>query len=67
MSSFSITTFATTFGAIFSIPFFLVDLNLYNYNFNLDFKAIYAVIYLGIFPTAIAFQFRYYMNYISVH
>ena len=31
LDSFTITTFATTFGAIFSIPFFLIDLSLNNF------------------------------------
>ena len=62
IDSFTITTFATTFGAIFAIPFFLIDVS-YNFNnFNLNYNSIYAVIYLGIFPTAIAFQFRYYIT-----
>ena len=62
IDSFTITTFATTFGAIFAIPFFLIDVS-YNFNnFNLNYNSIFAVIYLGIFPTAIAFQFRYYIT-----
>ena len=62
IDSFTITTFATTFGAIFAIPFFLIDVS-YNFNnINLNYNSIYAVIYLGIFPTAIAFQFRYYIT-----
>ena len=60
IDSFTITTFATTFGAIFSIPFFIIDMNFNNFVF--DYNSIYAVIYLGIFPTAIAFQFRYYIT-----
>jgi len=62
LDSFSITTFATTFGAIFSIPFFLIDINFNNYNYTFNYNSILAVIYLGIFPTAIAFQFRYYIT-----
>ena len=62
IDSFSITTFATTFGAIFSIPFFLLDLSFNNFNINFEYSSIYAIIYLGVFPTAIAFQFRYYIT-----
>ena len=62
IDSFTITTFATTFGALVSIPFFIIDLNYNNFYFKLDYNSIYAIIYLGIFPTAIAFQFRYYIT-----
>ena len=62
IDSFSITTFATTFGAIFSIPFFIIDININDYFYNMSSNSIYALIYLGIFPTAIAFQFRYYIT-----
>ena len=62
LDSFSITTFATTFGAIFSIPFFLIDISFNNYNYTFNYNSTLAVIYLGIFPTAIAFQFRYYIT-----
>ena len=62
LDSFSITTFATTFGAIFSIPFFLIDISFNNYNYTFNYNSFLAVIYLGIFPTAIAFQFRYYIT-----
>ena len=62
IDSFSITTFATTFGALFSIPFFIFDMSINNFNFNFNYNSTYAIIYLGIFPTAIAFQFRYYIT-----
>ena len=62
IDSFSITTFATTFGAIFSIPFFIFDMSFNNFNLIFDYYSTYAIIYLGIFPTAIAFQFRYYIT-----
>ena len=62
INSFSITTFATTFGAIFSLPFFIYDININNIDYNFNYNSIYAIIYLGIFPTAIAFQFRYYIT-----
>ena len=47
---------------IFSIPFFLLDLSFNNFNINFEYSSIYAIIYLGVFPTAIAFQFRYYIT-----
>ena len=62
IDSFSITTFATTFGAIFSLPFFVYDLSINNFNYDFEINSVYAIIYLGIFPTAIAFQFRYYIT-----
>ena len=62
IDSFSITTFATTFGAIFSLPFFIYDVGINNFEYNFNYKSAYAIIYLGIFPTAIAFQFRYYIT-----
>ena len=60
IDSFTITTFATTFGALFSLPFFIYNLSTSSFNFNSN--SLYAIIYLGIFPTAIAFQFRYYIT-----
>ena len=60
IDSFTITTFATTFGAIFSLPFLAYDITYSHFNFNVN--SFYAIIYLGIFPTAIAFQFRYYIT-----
>ena len=62
IDSFSITTFATTFGAIFSLPFFIYDMSFNNFDYDLNYNSVYAIIYLGIFPTAIAFQFRYYIT-----
>ena len=62
IDSFTITTFATTFGAIFSIPFFLIDLYFNNLSYSFNYFSIYSLLYLGIFPTAIAFQFRYYIT-----
>ena len=62
IDSFSITTFATTFGAIFSLPFFIFDITFNNFNYDFNYNSAYAIIYLGIFPTAIAFQFRYYIT-----
>ncbi len=62
IDSFSITTFATTFGALVSIPFFIFDMKFNDFIFSFNYNSIYAILYLGIFPTAIAFQFRYYIT-----
>ena len=62
IDSFSITTYATTFGAIFSLPFFIYDMGINNFDYDFNYSSVYAIIYLGIFPTAIAFQFRYYIT-----
>ncbi len=62
IDSFSITTFATTFGAIFSLPFLVIDLSFNSLKFSFNSYSTLAIIYLGIFPTAIAFQFRYYIT-----
>ena len=51
-----------TAQAIFSVPFFIIDINMNDYFYNMSTNSIYALIYLGIFPTAIAFQFRYYIT-----
>ena len=60
INTVAITTFATLFGAIFSIPFMIY------YEFHnpseISFNSSMAIIYLGLFPTAIAFQFRYYIT-----
>ena len=56
----TITTFATLFGAIVSLPFMFY----YEYTNPSIFKfnSFLSIIYLGLFPTAIAFQFRYYIT-----
>ena len=57
----SITTFATLFGAVFSIPFLFV----FEYSNPSSIKSlnsVISIIYLGLFPTALAFQFRYYIT-----
>ena len=33
-----------------------------NFVYDFNYNSVYAIIYLGIFPTAIAFQFRYYIT-----
>jgi len=63
IDSFSITFFATFFGAVISIPFlFFSEINNPSY-FNI--KSILPILYLGIFPTALAFQLRYHITKIS--
>ena len=59
LSPISITTFATLFGAIISIPFLAYDF--INYETNINRISLISIIYLGIFPTAIAFHMRYYI------
>ena len=60
LNTLSITTFATLFGAIVSIPFmFFFELNNPS-SFNTS--SFISLVYLGLFPTAIAFQFRYYIT-----
>ena len=59
ISPITITTFATLFGAIISIPFFIYDF--INYEINLNTTSLVSIIYLGVFPTAIAFHMRYHI------
>ncbi|MDC6447826.1 DMT family transporter [Alphaproteobacteria bacterium] len=60
IDSFSITFFATFFGAIVSIPFLIVSE--FNQPSFFSIKSLLPIIYLGIFPTAIAFQIRYHIT-----
>ena len=60
MHSFVITTFATLFGAIVSIPFMIYFE--YSNPSNINIYTFLSIIYLGLFPTAIAFQFRYHIT-----
>ncbi len=60
IDSFSITFFATFFGALISIPFLFVSESIQSSNFSLE--SILPILYLGIFPTAIAFQLRYHIT-----
>ena len=60
IDSFSITFFATFFGAMISLPFLFLDENIQMTNFS--FESIVPILYLGIFPTAIAFQLRYHIT-----
>jgi drug/metabolite transporter (DMT)-like permease len=60
ISSISITTFATLYGAIFSLPF----LFFYEYTnpSTINQYSIFSIVFVGLFPTAIAFHFRYYIT-----
>jgi len=60
IDSFSITFFATLFGAIVSIPF-LINSEI-NQPSLISFDSVIPILYLGFFPTAIAFQLRYYIT-----
>ena len=60
IDSFSITFFATLFGAIPSIPFLIVsEINQPSY-FSIE--SLIPILYLGLFPTALAFQLRYHIT-----
>jgi len=60
IDSFSITFFATFFGALVSIPFLILsELNQPSY---ISIKSVLPILYLGLFPTALAFQLRYYIT-----
>ena len=59
LSPISITTFATLFGAIISLPFLIYDF--INYEANINKISLISIIYLGVFPTAIAFHMRYHI------
>ncbi len=60
IDSFSITFFATFFGAIVSIPFLIYSESIQPSFITL--KSIIPVLYLGVFPTALAFQLRYHIT-----
>ena len=60
IDSFSITFFATFFGALVSIPFLVVSE--VSYSSLINFESILPILYLGFFPTAIAFQLRYHIT-----
>ena len=66
INTVSITTFATLFGALFSIPFMIYfeyknPSSIFSFS-SFNIFSFIAIIYLGLFPTAIAFQFRYYIT-----
>ena len=63
IDSFSITFFATFFGAFVSIPFLLIGE--FNQPSNFTLKSVLPILYLGLFPTALAFQLRYHITKIS--
>lgn len=60
IDSFSITFFATLFGALVSVPFLLYSETIQPSYIN--FNALLPILYLGIFPTALAFQLRYHIT-----
>ena len=55
----TLTTFVTIAAAILSIPFLIY----YEINFpsKFTYNSFFSIIYLGIFPTALAFQLRFYI------
>ena len=55
----SLTTYVTIFAAIISLPFlFYFELN---FPSNFSIKSIISILYLGLFPTAIAFLLRFHL------
>ena len=60
IDSFSITFFATLFGALVSVPFLIYSETIQPSYIN--FSALLPILYLGIFPTALAFQLRYHIT-----
>ena len=60
IDSFSITFYATIFGALVSIPFLIISE--INQPSLMSVKSVLPIIYLGLFPTAIAFQLRYHIT-----
>ena len=60
IDSFSITFFATFFGALVSVPFLMVS-EIRSPSL-INFESILPILYLGLFPTAIAFQLRYHIT-----
>ena len=60
IDSFSITFFATLFGALSSIPFLVFSE--FSQPSYFSFKSIVPILYLGLFPTALAFQLRYHIT-----
>ena len=60
IDSFSITFFATLFGALVSVPFLLYSETIQPSYIN--FTSLLPILYLGIFPTALAFQLRYHIT-----
>ena len=60
IDSFSITFFATLFGALASIPFLVISEINQPSLFTLN--SVMPILYLGLFPTALAFQLRYHIT-----
>ena len=63
IDSFSITFFATFFGALSSIPFLIFSE--FNQPSYFSIESLLPILYLGLFPTALAFQLRYHITKIS--
>ena len=59
VDTISLTTFVTLSAAIISIPFMIYAEM--NYSSNVNYNSIIAIVYLGLFPTAIAFQLRFHI------
>jgi len=59
VDTISLTTFVTISAALISIPFMIYAE--VNYPSKINFNSIIAIVYLGLFPTAIAFQLRFHI------
>ena len=59
VDTISLTTFVTFSAAIISIPFMIYGEM--NYPSKVNYNSIIAIVYLGLFPTAIAFQLRFHI------
>ena len=59
LGTIQLTTFVTISAAIVSIPFMVIGEIQSPSFFNLN--SVLAIIYLGLFPTALAFQLRFYL------
>ena len=59
VDTISLTTFVTLSAAIISIPFMIYGE--ISYPSKINYNSIIAIIYLGFFPTAIAFQLRFHI------
>ena len=59
ISTLTITTYVTVFAALISLPFMIIS-EIFNTSI-IQSKSIVSLLYLGIFPTAIAFVLRFYI------
>ena len=59
INTITLTTFVTISAALISLPFMIVtELNTFS---SFNFNSLLSLLYLGLFPTAIAFVLRFYL------